>query len=594
MALIPLVIDSQVSYVAGQRDSLSLLTLPLGPTTVLDHLVSQIAGEELEIGYILVMPVFPVTPTYQATLHASTIAPVQIVSPESLHLKLGEYEATDHLLVIEPRLWPVNGHDPAMIRSRLREYRGATYAICVGSDVGGTHEWVQCDPDGYVKRIQRFYNQMHWPPLAKAAIAYALVPARFPGEICFRSLNDLRAGLSAQGVLSYDHPLVSDVIDLGRGDGFLSLHEKTLSDWGDVVQPPPGFSAPRPRILVGPQARIHPETRLVPPVIVQGGATIEEGSMVIGPALIGAGSIVRRGAVIVQSVLAPGTVVSEDTTVRHRVMACQCNKSIEGDEIPRDTVAENAEEMAGRVIADGDMAASGLTVTRWRNVHVMIKRLMDIVLSAASLIILSPLLLLVALLIKLDSPGPVFFSHRRERKGGKEFSCLKFRTMVADAHRRQRELYVNNEVDGPQFKIAYDPRVTRLGRLLRATNIDELPQLINVFVGHMSLVGPRPSPFRENQICVPWRLARLSVRPGITGLWQICRADDRTRGDFHEWIYYDITYVRQFSIWLDLKILLATVISLGGRWSVPLSWIIRTRPRSRLRPQGKVVYSVGS
>ena len=121
--------------------------------------------------------------------------------------------------------------------------------------------------------------------------------------------------------------------------------------------------------------------------------------------------------------------------------------------------------------------------------------------------------------------------------------------MTADAHRQQRQLYRSNQVDGPQFKLKEDPRVTRVGRLLRVTNLDEIPQLINVLRGQMSLVGPRPSPFRENQICVPWRRARLSVRPGITGLWQVCRDEDRTEGDFHEWIYYDLDVCPAF---LDL------------------------------------------
>jgi lipopolysaccharide/colanic/teichoic acid biosynthesis glycosyltransferase len=185
----------------------------------------------------------------------------------------------------------------------------------------------------------------------------------------------------------------------------------------------------------------------------------------------------------------------------------------------------------------------------------------------------------VAILIKLDSRGPVLFSHRRERHGGSEFPCWKFRTMVADAHAQQRELYRQNEVDGPQFKLRHDPRVTRVGRYLRMTNMDELPQLVNVLVGHMSLVGPRPSPFRENQICVSWRRARLSVRPGITGLWQICR-DERCGGDFHQWIYYDLMYVRHFSLWLDAKLLAATLLTLGGRWTVPLSWIVPSEHES--------------
>jgi hypothetical protein len=112
-----------------------------------------------------------------------------------------------------------------------------------------------------------------------------------------------------------------------------------------------------------------------------------------------------------------------------------------------------------------------------------------------------------------------------------------------------------------------------VGRLLTKTNLDELPQFWNVLVGEMSLVGPRPSPFRENQLCVPWREARLSVRPGITGLWQVCR-HDRHKGDFHQWIYYDLLYVQNQSLWLDVKILVATVLSLARGGHIPLSWLI--------------------
>jgi lipopolysaccharide/colanic/teichoic acid biosynthesis glycosyltransferase len=198
-----------------------------------------------------------------------------------------------------------------------------------------------------------------------------------------------------------------------------------------------------------------------------------------------------------------------------------------------------------------------------------------------ALLILSPLLLFVAALIKLTSPGPVLFTHMREGREGRVFRCWKFRTMVHGAHAEQRELYRNNALDGPQFKLDRDHRITRLGHRLRVTNIDELPQLINVMLGHMSLIGPRPSPFRENQICIPWRQARLSVRPGITGLWQLCR-QERDAGDFHQWIYYDMLYVRHMSAWLDLKILAATVLTLAGRWSVPLSWMI---PRRKLHEE---------
>jgi lipopolysaccharide/colanic/teichoic acid biosynthesis glycosyltransferase len=128
-------------------------------------------------------------------------------------------------------------------------------------------------------------------------------------------------------------------------------------------------------------------------------------------------------------------------------------------------------------------------------------------------------------------------------------------------------------MDGPQFKVDRDPRRTRVGRLLHATNLDEIPQLWNVLVGQMSLVGPRPSPFRENQVCVPWREGRLSVRPGITGLWQVCR-HDRHKGDFHQWIYYDLLYVRNMSPWLDMKIIAVTFLSLARGGAIPLSWLL--------------------
>ena len=152
--------------------------------------------------------------------------------------------------------------------------------------------------------------------------------------------------------------------------------------------------------------------------------------------------------------------------------------------------------------------------------------------------------------------------------------------MDVGAHGVQHLLKAQDKLDGPHFKLDQDPRVTRLGRILRSTNIDELPQLFNVLRGDMSLVGPRPSPFRENQICVPWREGRLSVRPGVTGLWQVCRRD-RSSGDFHQWIEYDLLYVQQASPWLDLKILLATVVTLVGRVPVPAAWLVRLPPPLR-------------
>jgi lipopolysaccharide/colanic/teichoic acid biosynthesis glycosyltransferase len=190
--------------------------------------------------------------------------------------------------------------------------------------------------------------------------------------------------------------------------------------------------------------------------------------------------------------------------------------------------------------------------------------LFDIVFSVGALLCTLPLYPLIMLAIWLEDGGPFIFAHKRETLGGREFPCLKFRSMRKDADRMKAELAMRNESDGPQFFMKNDPRITRVGQFLRRSNLDELPQFINVLLGHMSVVGPRPSPRAENQCCPPWREARLSVRPGITGLWQV----SRTRGaglDFQEWIKFDMQYVERANWRLDLVIILKTLRLLVGK-----------------------------
>lgn len=193
------------------------------------------------------------------------------------------------------------------------------------------------------------------------------------------------------------------------------------------------------------------------------------------------------------------------------------------------------------------------------------KRLFDILVSICILAILFPLLAVVALLVKLTSPGPIIYGAHRQGLRGKPFDCLKFRTMIVRAEAFQDRLRAVNQVDGPQFKIDNDPRISGIGKFLRDTCIDELPQFLNVLAGQMSVVGPRPSPVSENESCPQWRDARLSVRPGITGLWQVCRTR-RSSMDFQEWVYYDIKYVRNLSFGMDLMICLRTAQKLIGNF----------------------------
>lgn len=188
----------------------------------------------------------------------------------------------------------------------------------------------------------------------------------------------------------------------------------------------------------------------------------------------------------------------------------------------------------------------------------VIKRGFDIVFALVALLFTLPIYPIVMLAIWLEDGRPFFFAHTRESLNAKDFPCLKFRSMRKDAEKMKAELAALNQVDGPQFYIENDPRLTRVGKFIRKVQIDELPQFLNVLVGHMSVVGPRPSPYKENQYCPGWREARLSVRPGVTGLWQVkrTRASD---SDFQEWIRYDIEYVENMSLWLDLKIIWRTI-----------------------------------
>lgn len=189
-----------------------------------------------------------------------------------------------------------------------------------------------------------------------------------------------------------------------------------------------------------------------------------------------------------------------------------------------------------------------------------VKRTIDIVVSLIAIIILSPVMLLSALMVKLTSEGPIFFVQKRLGLNKRMFNIYKFRTMVIDAEARLKDLEHLNEADGAVFKIRKDPRITLVGAFLRKTSIDELPQLFNVLKGEMSLVGPRPLQVRDYELfethCGDWQRKRFSVRPGITCLWQIMGRSSTT---FDKWMELDLQYIRTWSLWLDLEILAKTV-----------------------------------
>lgn len=189
------------------------------------------------------------------------------------------------------------------------------------------------------------------------------------------------------------------------------------------------------------------------------------------------------------------------------------------------------------------------------------KRAIDIIGALVGLIMLSPILFIVAILIKLESPGPIIFSQKRVGLNGVEFSMYKFRSMVANAEELKANLMSKNEMSGPMFKIKNDPRVTKIGRFIRKTSIDELPQLVNVLKGEMSLVGPRPSLPSEVKQFKPWMLKRLEVKPGLTCYWQV---SGRNKLAFEEWMRLDVKYVEERNLFIDIKLIFKTFFVFFG------------------------------
>ncbi len=552
--------------------SQTLLTLPLGTGTVLRHLVDELQGLRAEMVRVLAPP--GVGADYADRIRRASGEQAEVVTAAQLTELIHQREPADHLLLIDPAHWPVEGYDFEGLIESSRQSRWAVHAVAAAAGPDGLQEFVRCDDRGNVRRIRRYYDRVASPQTG--TIPYSLMTVAAVEDLPIESLSQLRSALVGRGMLSQDFPLCSGVAELTRPRTLLALCERFVLDAIDQSGTN-GYYLHSPGVLAGTDCEIDPSARLIGPIVVQRGARIGPEAIVIGPTVVGAAASLERAARVAQSLVGAGVVVGAAVTVRHSLIVGNVSAvdSIPGEPdvpvafLPKGTDQVRAAEEALRYADES------------RSIYPYVKRAIDFTAALVGLIVLSPILIILALLVKVDSRGPLFFAHEREGRDGKVFRCVKFRTMRADAHQMQRKMYNANNVDGPQFKMDNDPRVTRVGRILRATNLDELPQLINVLVGQMSLIGPRPSPFRENQICVPWRRARLSVRPGITGLWQVCR-HDRSQGDFHQWIAYDTLYVRNLSFAVDLKVLLATFLTLGGKWNVPESWIVPRKPARRI------------
>ena len=228
-------------------------------------------------------------------------------------------------------------------------------------------------------------------------------------------------------------------------------------------------------------------------------------------------------------------------------------------------ISEDAkDEIAASIVLDNSSIQlesnfEDSNISKW---YLILKRFIDIVGAIVGIIVLSPILIIVAILIKIeDSKGSIFFSQKRVGQNGKEFKMYKFRSMVHNAEELKENLLKQNERSGPMFKMKNDPRVTKVGKFIRKTSLDELPQLINVLKGEMSLVGPRPSLPKEVEQFKPWMLKRLSVKPGLTCYWQVY---GRNNIGFEDWMNLDIKYVEERSLISDIKLIFKTVFVLLG------------------------------
>ena len=385
-----------------------------------------------------------------------------------------------------------------------------TFVRIVSTDDEGYREHVVTDDTGRFLRFQRQYDGV------KARLArVAITPEIDVAEVWQRSEGAAEGRWRLRRTVERAHRWACSV------DGHI-FDRSSASSTDEFV-----------RTLIAswsrPDATIDGIRHVCKGVWADESGVVESEAKFVGPAWIGAGRTVGAGAVVVGA-----AALWDDAHARPEPRAIRW-LDLEPTRPP-----------------------SSLQARRLPAVERALKRAMDLCLSLVAIAMTLPLYPLILLAILLEDGRPFFFAHRRETLGGREFPCLKFRSMHRDAEAIKAALAGSNQADGPQFFMDRDPRLTRVGAFLRRTQLDEIPQFFNVLLGHMSIVGPRPSPFTENQYCPGWREARLSVRPGITGLWQIKRT--RAPGtDFQEWIRYDIEYVERASLWLDVVIIYKTI-----------------------------------
>jgi len=451
----------------------------------------------------------------------------------------------------------------------LEAHRSRGAIASVGSlpvlEAGWHKERVELDNKNGVKAIHRIHHMEEKRSVHRPAGLYLFEPEILK-LLPSNSYFDLKEQLFP---ILYERGLPANLWEIQQYcRTILSVDDYFLANLDVLTQRVqfPGFNDTLAQPQIAPAG--NAAWRLFEPVALGPDCRLADEVLILGPTAIGPRCEVGKGAIINECVILGDTqigqgcylsrcVVGEGSTVRSGTILHETAiiKSHSG-ETDVDLLA--LREPTHR---DPQTAAKHL---HWQTpagpFYLKLKRIVDVIASGLGLIISAPLMLLIAAAIKLDSRGSVFFRQPRCGLRGRNFIMYKFRSMVSNSEDLKRELRARNEVDGPMFKMSRDPRITRVGKFLRDTNLDELPQLWNVLKGDMSLVGTRPLSLEEMRYNPRWRDARLSVRPGMTGLWQV---EAHTKMQFNYWILHDLDYAQNISPGLDLKIMGKTGCKVG-------------------------------
>ena len=505
---------------------------------------------------------------YHSQISENTLfaLPVSLVLNSRLNGNVCQYSETEQVVVswkpsaIESTSWirisqgaSIDQLDEARVESLLSHTQASVVCLGVDEQLTGHREQIRYTRDGRIVGFRRHYEDSalavppfeDWPHRVYIRSAcvdqFASLPSRFEvfGELC-----------RANGLEVQSYAVAGSFYDLNTSRGQLGLVR--YIDGNDQYVRAIERAVPGYQCLAQGKAGSRCGPRVIGRAWVSSTSKVSPCAVLISPVVISDQAHVESKVIIESSIIKTNAHVKKKTIVSHRVLD-------EGQDA-------HPQGAPGKVLWDSQPQKSRFRHwSSWAYINTL-KRSIDVVSALAVIVLFLPIFPAIALAIKINSPGSIFYKARRQGLHGKEFNCLKFRTMKVGADQLQDKLRAINDVDGPQFKMVDDPRISAVGRFLRETYLDEIPQFINVLKGEMSVVGPRPSPKEENTQCPRWRDARLSVRPGITGLWQLLRTREPLR-DFQEWIHYDIDYVKRVSARLDMWICWRTFLQMLGKFA---------------------------